>query len=275
MFRGKRDRLKGYSFNRMVPSILTVLALCAGLTSIRFGFQERWEPAVFALLVAAFFAALDGRIARLMKATSEMGAMLDSLSDFVSFGVAPAILLFFWTLQEWGVVGWALVLLYGVCCALRLARFNTQNGGDGENEEAHPPWAYNFFVGVPSPAAAALVLLPMMLSFVFEGWGLDRPVVGAFFLLGVSVLMISRVPTYSFKNFRVPHKYVLPTFLFCGLVAAFVASEYWATLSALTVLYLASIPLSVRSHRILKQETERLQAGEEENRPEFLDRDAG
>ena len=259
MFRAKRDRLRGYSFNRMVPSILTVLALCAGLTSIRFGFQERWEPAVFALLVAAIFDALDGRIARLMNATSEFGAMLDSLSDFLSFGVAPAILLYFWTMQQWGVVGWAFVLVYGVCCALRLARFNTQNGSD----EAHTPWAYNFFSGVPSPAAAALVLLPMMLSFVFDGWGLDRPAVTALLLLGVSILMVSHVPTYSFKNFRVPHKYVLPTFLFFGLVAAFVASEYWATISALAILYLFSIPLSVRSYRVLKQGAERLQVGEE------------
>ncbi|MGB1547868.1 MAG: CDP-diacylglycerol--serine O-phosphatidyltransferase [Alphaproteobacteria bacterium] len=271
MFRAKRERLKGYSFNRMVPSILTVLALCAGLTSIRFGFQERWEPAVFALLVAAVFDALDGRIARLMNAASEFGAMMDSLSDFLSFGVAPAILLYFWTMQEWGVVGWALVLLYGVCCALRLARFNSQDG----NEEAHPAWAYNFFVGVPSPAGAALVLLPVMLSFVFEDWGLDQPAIAAFFLLGVSILMVSRVPTYSFKNFRVPQKYVLPTFLFFGLVAAFVASEYWATLSVLTILYLASIPLSIRSHRILKEEAERLQGAEEDGEREYLDRDAG
>lgn len=258
MFPTRRNRLKGYSFNRMVPNLLTVMALCAGLTSIRFGFQARWEPAVFALLIAAIFDALDGRIARLMKVTSEFGAMLDSLSDFVSFGVAPAVLLYFWTMQEWGVVGWALVLLYGVCCALRLARFNTQGGDD----EARPAWAYNFFVGVPSPAAAALVLLPLMLTFVFGQGVLDRPIVSAIFLLGVSALMISRVPTYSFKNFKVPHKYVLPTFLFVGLVAAFVASEYWATLSALAILYLASIPLSVRSHAVLKKETERLHASE-------------
>lgn len=260
MFRGKRDRLKGLSFNRMLPNILTVLALCAGLTAIRFGLQERWEPAVFALLVAAVLDALDGRIARLMHATSEFGAMLDSLSDFLSFGVAPTVLLYFWTMQQWGVVGWALVLLYGVCCALRLARFNAQSGTD----EARPPWSYNFFVGVPSPAAAGLVLLPMMLSFVFGDAILAHPGITAAFLLMVSILMVSRVPTYSFKNFRVPNRYVLPTFLFVGLIAAFGASEYWATLSALTVLYLASIPLSVRSHRILKKETDRLQtAGEE------------
>ncbi|MBN4016415.1 CDP-diacylglycerol--serine O-phosphatidyltransferase [Rhodospirillaceae bacterium AH-315-P19] len=260
MFREKRERLKGLSFNRMVPNILTVLALCAGLTAIRFGFQERWEAAIFALFVAAIFDGLDGRIARLMGATSEFGAMLDSLSDFLSFGVAPAILLYFWTMQQWGVVGWALVLLYGVCCALRLARFNTQNDGEGA-----PPWSHNFFVGVPSPAAAALVLLPMMLSFVFGDELLGHPIASAAFLFSVSILMISRVPTYSFKNFRVPNRYVLPTFLFVGLIAAFVASEYWATLSALTILYLASIPLSMRSHAILKRETARLQeAGEDD-----------
>lgn len=257
MFREKRDRLKGLSFNRMLPNIITVLALCAGLTAIRFGLQERWEPAIFAVVVAAILDTLDGRIARLMDATSEFGAMLDSLSDFLSFGIAPAILLYFWTMQQWGVVGWALVLLYGVCCALRLARFNTQNGDDGD---APPPWARNFFVGIPSPAAAGAVLVPMMLSFVIDDPILMQPIISATLLFSVSILMVSRVPTYSFKNFRVPNRYVLPTFLFVGLVAAFVASEYWATLSGLAILYLLSIPLSVRSHRILQRETDRLRA---------------
>ena len=258
MFREKRERLKGLSFNRMVPNILTILALCAGLTAIRFGMQERWEPAVFALFVAAIFDGLDGRIARLMDATSEFGAMLDSLSDFLSFGVAPTVLLYLWTMQQWGVVGWALVLLYGVCCALRLARFNSQNGSD-----EHSSWANNFFVGVPSPAAAALVLLPMMMSFVLGDEFLSNPIISALFLFVVSILMISRVPTYSFKNFKVPNRYVLPMFLFVGLIAAFVASEYWATLSVLTILYLLSIPLSMRSYASLKRQTDRLQAADE------------
>ena len=144
-------RISGLSFNKLIPNILTMLALCAGLTSIRFGLHGKWDQAVISILLAGLLDGLDGRIARLLHGTSKFGAELDSLSDFVSFGVAPSMLLYFWTMQGAGGIGWALVLLFSVCCALRLARFNTMLG-----EPDLPPWAYNFFTGVPAPAATEI-----------------------------------------------------------------------------------------------------------------------
>ena len=148
----RRPRLKALPFNRMIPNILTLLALCAGLTSIRFGLLEQWQLAVVALFAAAIFDGLDGRVARILKGTSKFGAELDSLSDFISFGVAPAIVLYLWTMQTWGNIGWLVVLIFSVCCALRLARFNTNL-----DEPNTPPWAVNFFTGVPAPAAGGRV----------------------------------------------------------------------------------------------------------------------
>jgi CDP-diacylglycerol--serine O-phosphatidyltransferase len=242
---GQRGR-KSLSFNKMLPNLITLLALSAGLTSIRYGLRGEWERAVIAIFLAAIFDGADGRVARMLKATSKFGAELDSLSDFISFGVAPAVLLYMWTLSEAGGFGWALSLLLAICCALRLARFNTMLG-----EPDLPSWAHNYFVGVPAPAAAGLALLPMVLSFKFEqGFFSSFPVV-ALFEIGVAFLMVSRIPTYSFKRFRVPSKWVLPLMLLVGLLAAFLVTEPWATLGVLGLVYLLGIPLSVRSfHRL-------------------------
>lgn len=270
MLRPRRSRFKGLSINRLIPNILTMLALCAGLTAIRFGLQEQWEWAVFAVIVAAVLDALDGRIARLLGGTSRFGAELDSLSDFVSFGVAPAILLFFWTMRDARGVGWALVLLFSVCCALRLARFNITSG----NPDL-PPWAYNYFTGVPAPAAAGLALLPMMLTFVVGPGVFDLPVVNAVVVAGVALLMISRIPTYSLKQVKVPNRYVVPMLVAVGLVAAFLATAHWATISALMIAYLVSIPFSLRSFRHLRREAERIQAHGHHARPEAVEDAAG
>ncbi|MEW5727531.1 MAG: CDP-diacylglycerol--serine O-phosphatidyltransferase [Pseudomonadota bacterium] len=260
MFRPRRSRIRppripGLSINHMIPNVLTLLALCAGLTSIRFGLHGKWEAGVAAIFLAAILDGLDGRVARLLQGTSKFGAELDSLSDFVSFGVAPAMLLYFWTMQTAGGFGWALVLLFAVCCALRLARFNTMMGDD------LPPYAYNFFTGVPAPAAAGLVLFPMIASFQFGHGFFDRPAVVAVFLLGVSFLMVSTIPTFSFKKVRIPHKWVLPILLVIGLLAAFLVTEPWLTLVVVGVLYMGLIPLSVRSFRRLKREAERVEEG--------------
>jgi CDP-diacylglycerol--serine O-phosphatidyltransferase len=235
-----------------------MLALCAGLTSVRFGLHGNWEPAVLFILVAAVFDGLDGRIARLLHGTSTFGAELDSLSDFVSFGVAPSLLLYFWTMQTAGGLGWALVLLFSVCCALRLARFNTMLG-----QSDLPPFAYNFFTGVPAPAAAGLVLLPMMLSFALGAESfLSHPWFNAVVLIAVSFLMISKIPTFSGKRLRVPNQYVLPMLLVVGLLAAFLATEPWITLSVIALLYAGSIPLSVRAFARLKKQAAELRAAE-------------
>lgn len=253
MFRPHRPaQLKGLSFNKMIPNILTLLALCAGVTSIRYGVRGEWERAVVAILVAAVLDGLDGRVARLLRGTSRFGAELDSLSDFVSFGVAPAIVLYLWAMQDTGGLGWAVVLLFPVCSAMRLARFNTML-----DEPNNPPWAYNFFTGVPTPAGAGVAMVPMALSF---GLGEDlfrHPAVVAAFLVGLSLLEVSRVPTYSFKRLRVPHVYVLPLMLVVAAVAAFLVTEPWMTLSALGLVYLMSIPLSIRSFRTRKNEAEK------------------
>lgn len=249
----RRPRIKTLPFNRLLPNIVTVLALCAGLTAIRFGFQARWELAVLAIVLAGIFDALDGRLARLVGGSTKFGAELDSLSDFVSFGVAPAVLLYFWTLQHARGVGWALALLFAVCAALRLARFNTKLGVSDM-----PAWAYNYFTGVPAPGAAGLVLLPMILSFQFPGAFLVSPVLNAAVIVTVAFLMISRIPTYSFKQFGVPHKLVLPVLLLVGLMAAFLVTSPWATVTVVGIAYIVSLPFSVRSFRALQREAARL-----------------
>ena len=244
-------KLPGLSLNKLIPNILTVLALCAGLTSIRFALHGKWEHAVLSIVLAAILDGLDGRVARLLQGTSKFGAELDSLSDFVSFGVAPAMVLYFWTMQGAGGFGWALVLLFAVCCALRLARFNTMLG----NADL-PPYAYNFFTGIPAPAAAGVVLLPMVASFEFGDAFFGRPSVVAVFLLGVAFLMVSTIPTFSFKKVRIPNTWVLPVLLIVGLLAAFLVTEPWLTLVVLGFAYLVMIPFSVRAFRRLKRQAE-------------------
>lgn len=251
-------RIPGLSINRLIPNILTLLALCAGLTSIRFGLHGAWEHAVLSIILAGILDGLDGRVARLLQGTSKFGAELDSLSDFVSFGVAPAMLLYFWTMQGAGGLGWAMVLLYTVCCGLRLARFNTMLG-----QADLPPYAYNFFTGVPAPAAAGVVLLPMVASFEFGRGFFDRPIVVAIFLLGVSFLMVSNIPTFSFKKVRIPNAWVLPILLIIGLLAAFLVTEPWKTLAVVGLAYVALIPLSIRSFRRLKAQAEGMAQPEE------------
>jgi len=246
-------RIPGLSINRLIPNILTLLALCAGLTSIRFGLNEHWPQAVTSILLAGVLDGLDGRVARLLQGTSKFGAELDSLSDFVSFGVAPAILLYLWTMQGAGGLGWAVVLLYIVCCGLRLARFNTMIG-----QADLPPYAYNFFTGIPAPAAAGLVMVPMVASFEFGPAFFARPLVAALFLMGVSFLMVSTIPTFSFKKVRVPNAWVLPMLIVVGALAAFLVTEPWLTLTVVGLAYLGLIPVSVRAFRRLKHEAEKV-----------------
>lgn len=246
-----RPRLSALPFNRLIPNMLTVTALCAGLTAILYGVQGKWEFAVGAIMIAALLDALDGRIARLLDGTSRFGAELDSLSDFLSFGVAPAILLFQWTLQNAKGAGWVIALVFAVCAALRLARFNTRLGASDM-----PAWAGNFFTGVPAPAGGGLVLLPMMLNFEFGHDFFSHPMLNGPVAIIVAYLMISRIPTYSFKKIRVAQRLVVPVLLLVGLLVALLATATWLTLSALLLLYLCSIPFSVRAYRRLSTTTE-------------------
>jgi CDP-diacylglycerol--serine O-phosphatidyltransferase len=246
--RSGRKRLRDQSINRLIPNMLTVLALCAGLTSIRFALDQRWEMAVFAIVVAAVLDGLDGRIARLLDSTSKFGAELDSLSDFVSFGVAPAILLYYWTLQGAGGTGWVIALLFGVCVALRLARFNTRI----DNADL-PAWTSRFFVGVPAPAGAGLSLIPVFATLLFGPGFFSNPIFVGCTTVAVALLMVSRLPTFSMKRVRVPHHLVVPTLASVGLLAAVMVSMPWLTLLGLALVYLATIPLSIISYRRLER----------------------
>ena len=239
----RSQRLKELPFNRMIPNILTLLALAAGLTSIRFGLLEQWEYAVLSLVVAAILDTMDGRVARLLKGASKFGAELDSLSDFVCFGVAPALILYLWSMENAGRAGWILVMLFAMCCGLRLARFNVA----ADDEEA-PAWKAHFFSGVPAPAGAGLVLLPLVLSFQIESDFLRNPWIVAFFLFCVGGLLVSSFPTYSFKKLKINRNWVLPTMLIVAGIAAFAVSVPWLTLTVILFLYLCSFPLSYQAH---------------------------
>lgn len=238
-------RFKALSLTRLVPNVATMMGMCAGLTSIRFAMQDRWEAAVAAILIAGIIDGLDGRLARMLNASSRFGAELDSLSDFVCFGVAPAMMLYFWSLHEFGSIGWALSLLFAVCMMLRLARFNTQMLGEPEM----PTWAYRFFTGVPAPAAAALAMWPIVLTFQFGEGIFDSPYIVAPYGVLIAGLMVSRLPTFSFKKVKVPRAWVLPLMLAFGTSVAFLVSSPWLTLSAIAATYFITMPLSYRSYR--------------------------
>jgi CDP-diacylglycerol---serine O-phosphatidyltransferase len=249
--RPRVQRLADLSVNRMVPNVLTLLALCAGMSAMRFAMGGNFVGAVFAIIVAGIFDGLDGRIARLLKSTSSFGAELDSLSDFISFGVAPAAMLYLWTMSSLHGVGWAIVLFYAVCCALRLARFNIESGS------TRPVYAAPFFTGMPAPAGAGLVMVPMFLSFEWGDWLFRSPYLNAVTVTGVAFLMISKVPTVSLKRIRVPHHLVVPTLLGIGVLAGFVTTAPWPTLTAIGIVYVASVPLTIRSYYRLRRTAER------------------
>jgi CDP-diacylglycerol--serine O-phosphatidyltransferase len=243
-------RLSGLSVNRMVPNVLTLLALCAGMTAVRFAMGGNFEAAVFSIIAAGIFDGLDGRMARLLKATSSFGAELDSLSDFVSFGVAPAAVLYLWTLSDLHGLGWAIALLFAVCCALRLARFNTEHAAE------LPSYMAPFFTGAPAPAGAGLVMVPMFLSFEWGDWLFRSPYLNAVTVTGIALLMVSKVPTVSLKRIRIPHHMVIPTLLAFGVATAFLTTEPWLTLTAVGIVYVGSIPFTVRSYQRLKSAAE-------------------
>jgi CDP-diacylglycerol--serine O-phosphatidyltransferase len=254
----RRPRYKGPSFKRIVPNLMTMIGLCAGLTSMRFGLEGRFGAAAAAIVVAAVIDGLDGRLARLLKATSRFGAEFDSLSDFLCFGVAPAFLLYLWSLQRGGAYGYAPCVMFAVCMALRLARFNASL-----DSAPRPAYAHSFFTGVPAPAGAALVLFPLFLGLEAEslGWvwlndAARFPLLCAVILIGTALLLVSTLPVWSFKNFKVPSEYVLPLLLGTCAYAAVLIADPWGALAALSVIYLGMLPFSVRSFRHLRHEAE-------------------
>ena len=253
-----RPRFSGLSFNRMIPNILTMLGLCAGLTSMRFALEGRFAAAAAAIIVAACIDGLDGRLARLLKATSRFGAEFDSLADFLCFGVAPGFVLYLWSLQTLGGFGYVPCLMFAVCMALRLARFNASLDAG-----PHPAYTYNFFTGVPAPAGAGVVLFPLFIGLEGHNLGWDwlvtlsqfPPFVAAM-LVGTALLLVSTLPVWSFKNFKVPSPYVLPLLLGVGLYAALLVADPFLALAAGGLVYLGMLPFSIRSYRRLKRAAE-------------------
>jgi CDP-diacylglycerol--serine O-phosphatidyltransferase len=243
--RTRHRRLRGFSINRLIPNVLTLAALCSGLTAIRFGLQGEMRLAVIAIIVAAIFDALDGRVARRLGVTSRFGAELDSLSDFLCFGVSPALVLYLVSLKDAGALGWVVTLMFPMCSALRLARFNTALDAD----TPPPAWTGAYFTGVPAPAGALLALIPLTVSFEIEAaWPRHALVVGTV-LVVVGGLMVSRLPTFSFKKGRVPRHLVLPSLLAVALMLGVIASSPWIGLSLLGLGYISLIPFSWIAYR--------------------------
>ena len=234
----------------LIPNLVTLLSLCAGLTGIRLAFEGRLESAVIAVLVAAVLDGLDGRIARLLKGTSRFGAELDSLADFVSFGVAPAIILYTYGLKDLKSLGWIIALLFASASALRLARFNVMI-----DDPSRPEWQKNFFVGIPAPAGALAGLLPVYVDVL----GFVRPngfaIVEAAYLLFIGFMMVSRIPTYAGKTFgsRVPRDWVVPLFVIVIAVVGLLVTYTFQFLALATVLYLALIPIGIKRYRALEK----------------------
>ncbi|HSP23848.1 MAG TPA: phosphatidylcholine/phosphatidylserine synthase, partial [Saliniramus sp.] len=237
----RRRRFKPVPFRVLAPNLITLLALCLGLTAIRLAYEERLELAIYAILVAAVLDGIDGRVARLLKGATRFGAELDSLSDFVNFGVAPALVLYSFSLHEMGGMGWIVALVFAIASCLRLARFNAML------EDPHrPEWQKNFFVGVPAPAGAIAALLPISLHFVGVPIVDAAAPVVAVFLLAIAFLMVSTVPTYSGKKVgaRVPRSWVLPLFVISVAVAGLLLTFTFEMLALTTLAYLAFIPFS-------------------------------
>ena len=255
-----RPRFKGPSFNQVVPNLMTMIGLCIGLTAMRFAMEGRFGDAAIAICVCGAIDGIDGRLARLLKATSRFGAEFDSLSDFLCFGVAPAFTLYLWSMQTVGAYGYIPCLMFAVCMSLRLARFNASLDGAPK-----PAYAYNFFTGVPAPAGAGVVLFPLFLGLYARSIGSDvllavatHPLVNATVLVGTAILLISTLPVWSFKNFKVPSTYVLPLLLGTGLYVALLVTDPWGALALGGVIYLAMLPFSRRSFHRLRREAEAL-----------------
>lgn len=242
--RKKRLREKTKTRPRMaqfLPNMVTVLALCTGLSAIRFALMAQWELAVIAILISGILDAMDGRLARFLGSVTDFGAELDSLSDFISFGVAPAIILYLFILHQWKGVGWGIALFFSTCMALRLARFNVHRLAPLPSSSGT---GVGFFMGVPAPAGAFLALLPLMLSFILEKFILPTAIF-AFFVIITALLMVSRLPTFSLRKIHLPQRMMPTALLGVALLASALFSAPWETLCLMGVLYLSSIPFSV------------------------------
>src|SRR5271165_1255219 len=235
----RRRRFRPIPVRMLVPNVITLLAICAGLTAIRLSTEGRMELAVAAIVFAALLDGIDGRVARMIKGQSKFGAELDSLSDFVNFGVAPGLILYFWGLHDLKSAGWIAAMAFAICAGLRLARFNVMI-----DDPDRPAWAGNFFVGIPAPAGAIIVLLPLYAAFLglprspFLTWAMLA------YTLAIAALMVSRLPVFSGKRIgtRVPPEMVGPVVIVTVLFVALLIAYPWIILTAGTLAYLVSLP---------------------------------
>ncbi len=243
-----KTSLKDLPISKVIPNMITMTAAAAGMTSIRLSADGNWSLAIIAIMIAAVCDGLDGRVARMLNAQSKIGAELDSLCDFLNFGVAPALLMFFWSMKNAVGIGWVLCIAYAMCCLFRLARFNTMM-----NENPPSYWDY-FFVGLPAPGGALVVLMPVMLYLYFLKQGEDyayiansiRSVwVGSFALFISGFLMASRIPTMSLKKLKIKAKYMLPCLFLFALIAGFLFTDFWLVLGSISAVYLLSVPATV------------------------------
>jgi CDP-diacylglycerol--serine O-phosphatidyltransferase len=236
----------------VIPSIISILGLCVGLSSIKFALNSQFEHAVIAITIASIIDTIDGRIARLIKGTSKFGAELDSLIDFINFGVAPAITVYIWILKDLGNIGWLLVLFHSVACCLRLARFNL--GSKMNNEK----WRENFFTGVPSPAGAGILLLPLILLLSDFSSNYDYRTLAIIFIIASTFLMISKIPTYSLKGIKVGRPFLIFLLLLIATYFGFLIHYPFNTLLFTGCLYLLLIPISFIHFKIIKKRSSKV-----------------
>ena len=231
--------VSGKKTRYILPNLLTLIGVCLGISSIKFSLDQNYNLAITFIVFAALLDALDGRIARLIKGTSEFGKELDSLTDFVSFGIAPAFIIYFWELKNYGKIGWAITLIFSVCCVLRLARFNLTKI---ENKEQ---WKLNYFQGIPSPAGGILILLPLIYEQSNINLDMDIKSITPYFVVVIAILLISKRPTFSFKKISILPKFTIFILLVIGTIFVSLIFFTFKTLLILSFAYLMSIPLSL------------------------------
>ena len=246
----------------LLPNALTIFGVCLGLSSIKFALDANYTMSVIAIAFAAILDTLDGRVARLVKGTSKVGKELDSLTDVISFGVAPSFVMYFWTLHEAGKIGWMLVLIYIVCCALRLARFNLTVIEETES------WKVNFFEGVPSPAAGGLILLPLILNLSHLIKFENTLIISSIAILVTSILMVSKIPTYSLKRIVIPRNLTIFLLLGIGIYLSLIIFYTFETLFVSGLIYITLIPISFFHYRNLNNKT--LISAQEEETDDIL-----
>ena len=242
----------------LLPNILTLGGVCLGISSIKFSIDNNYSLAVIFILLAAILDALDGRIARLIKGTSEFGKELDSLTDFVSFGIAPVLILYFWELNNYGKIGWAITLIYSVCCVLRLARFNLTKF------EKNQSWKINFFEGIPAPAGGILILTPLIFELSNLNLNFSIKSITPFFTILIAILLVSKIPTLSLKKISISPK--TTGFILLGIGIVFISLMFFTfeTLLIMSFVYLISIPLSFMMYRN-QSKKENLETSEDEH----------